>query len=83
MNSITTQERSSLALTETELLDVMESSLYPGAQRQSVKLVLNYCRARSLDPMQKPVHIVPMRCKKPGSHLKQNYSMIGPGVAPL
>lgn len=55
-----------LALTEDELLPVLQSSLYPGAKPESIKLVLGYCRAAGLDPMQKPVHIVPMRVKKPG-----------------
>jgi len=42
------------------LFDVLRNSLYPGAQDNSIKLVLSYCRAAGLDPMQKPVHIVPM-----------------------
>ena len=49
--------------TENELIDVLSSSLYPGAKPESIKLVLGYCRAAGLDPMQKPVHIVPMRVK--------------------
>lgn len=38
----------------------LKSSLYPGASDASVDLVLAYCEAARLDPMQKPVHIVPM-----------------------
>src|SRR5690606_27540534 len=38
----------------------LKSSLYPGASDASVDLVLSYCKAAGLDPMQKPVHIVPM-----------------------
>lgn len=38
----------------------LKSSLYPGASDSSVDLVLSYCKAAGLDPMQKPVHIVPM-----------------------
>ena len=45
---------------EHELLKVLSASLYPGAAPESIKLVLSYCRAAGLDPMQKPVHIVPM-----------------------
>lgn len=45
---------------EHELLKVLGASLYPGAAPESIKLVLGYCRAAGLDPMQKPVHIVPM-----------------------
>ena len=45
---------------EDELLPVLQSSLYPGAAIESIRMVLSYCKASGLDPMQKPVHIVPM-----------------------
>lgn len=50
----------STAMTENQLITVLENSLYPGASAQSIALVINYCRAAGLDPMQKPVHIVPI-----------------------
>lgn len=49
-----------LAMDESQLITVLENSLYPGANTASIALVINYCRASQLDPMQKPVHIVPM-----------------------
>ena len=49
-----------LAMDEEELVAVLQSSLYPGASSGSIKLVVGYCRASKLDPMQKPVHIVPI-----------------------
>lgn len=49
-----------LAMDENELIAVLENSLYPGAGSTSISLVINYCRAAGLDPMQKPVHIVPI-----------------------
>ncbi len=51
---------------ESELIDVLATSLYPGASVGSIKLVLSYCKASGLDPMQKPVHIVPMWDGKTG-----------------
>ena len=45
---------------EHELLKVLGASLYPGANVESIKLVLGYCKAAGLDPLMKPVHIVPM-----------------------
>lgn len=51
-------ERTSLS--EGELMQVLQSSLYPGAALDSIRMVLGYCKAAGLDPMQKPVHIVPM-----------------------
>lgn len=53
-------------MTEDELIGVLQSSLYPGAKVQSIKMVLGYCRAAGLDPMQKPAHIVPMWDSKAG-----------------
>lgn len=38
----------------------LKSSLYPGATDDSVEMVLAYCQAAKLDPMTKPVHIVPI-----------------------
>lgn len=60
MNNITTTSRAEIAMQEHELLKVLGASLYPGAAPESIKMVLGYCRAAGLDPMQKPVHIVPM-----------------------
>lgn len=55
-----------LKLNEPALIGVLKSSLYPGASDQSVALVLSYCKAAGLDPMQKPVHIVPIYSKSAG-----------------
>ena len=49
-----------LAMSEDELINVLRNSLYPSAQTDSIKLVIGYCKAAGLDPIQKPVHIVPM-----------------------
>lgn len=64
------------AMTESELIDVLQSSLYPGAALKSIKMVIGYCKAANLDPMQKPVHIVPMWDK----NAKQMRDVIMPGV---
>lgn len=34
--------------------------MFDGASDQSIGLVLDYCKARKLDPLKKPVHIVPV-----------------------
>ena len=49
-----------MQMDEQELMQVLQSSLYPGAEPASIKMVLGYCKAAGLDPMRKPVHIVPM-----------------------
>lgn len=65
-----------LALTEGELIEVLQSSLYPGASVPSIKMVIGYCKAAGLDPMKKPVHIVPMWDSKAG----QMRDVVMPGV---
>jgi phage recombination protein Bet len=61
---------------EAELVGVLATSIYPGAQASSIKLAIGYCRASGLDPLQKPVHIVPMWDSKAG----QMRDVIMPGV---
>lgn len=55
-----------LAMNEADLIKVLTNSLYPGAAPQSVMMVISYCQATGLDPMQKPVHIVPIWDSKAG-----------------
>ena len=61
---------------ESELIGVLQTSLYPGAAIGSVKMVLGYCKAAGLDPMQKPVHIVPMWDK----NTKAMRDVVMPGI---
>jgi len=65
-----------LAMSEEELIGVLTNSLYPGAASGSIKLVIGYCKAAGLDPMQKPVHIVPMWDGKS----KQMRDVVMPGI---
>jgi phage recombination protein Bet len=44
----------------TAIRTALQTSLYPGASDSSVDMVLAYCLASGLDPLAKPVHIVPM-----------------------
>jgi phage recombination protein Bet len=43
-----------------EAWHTLSGSLFAGARIESILLVIDYCRARNLDPLKKPVHIVPM-----------------------
>lgn len=65
-----------LSMSEEELIGVLQTSLYPGASNGSVKMVLGYCKAAGLDPMQKPVHIVPIWDKKSNSMI----DVVMPGI---
>lgn len=63
MNAVATiQGQGALMTAEhaSAIRDALKDSLYPGASDNSVNMVLSYCRAAQLDPMTKPVHIVPI-----------------------
>ncbi|MCI1546138.1 MAG: phage recombination protein Bet [Acetobacter indonesiensis] len=62
---------------ERELIHILKDSLYPGAADDSVRMVIGYCRAASLDVMKKPVHIVPMWDNK----AKIMRDVVMPGIA--
>lgn len=55
-----------LAIAEKDLIETLGNSLYPGADHNSIRMVISYCKASELDPMQKPVHIVPIWDSKLG-----------------
>jgi phage recombination protein Bet len=72
-------------INEDELFKVLSNSLYVGAQQESIKMVLSYCKAGGLDPMQKPVHIVPMYCAtgqkdSKGYDIKAMRDVVMPGI---
>ena len=64
----------------SELVKVLQSSLYVGAKEESVGMVLSYCEAANLDVMQKPVHIVPMNTKDPVTGQYGWRDVVMPGV---
>lgn len=70
----------SLAMSEADLVSVLESSIYPGARPESMRMVISYCRAQRLDPLQKPVHIVPMSVKQGDQYVWRDVIMPGIGL---
>ena len=66
-------------ITESQAIEVLGNSLYPGAKPESVAMVLSYCRANGYDPMKKPVHIVPMSVKVGANYEWRDVIM--PGIA--
>lgn len=58
----------------------LTNSLYPGARPESALMVIDYCRARKLDPMKKPCHIVPMRVKDAKSGTYDWRDVVMPGI---
>lgn len=55
-------------------------NLYPGAQPESVVMVYEYCKHRQLDPLKKPVHIVPMQVEDKATGRKVMRDVIMPGI---
>lgn len=59
----------------------LKTSLYPGASDESIEMVLAYCQASGLDPLTKPVHIVPMNVKVPGTRDQYEWrDVVLPGI---
>ena len=59
---------------------VLVDAIYPNARSaESVVLALSYCRARKLDPMKRPVHIVPMWNSQAGRYVET----VWPGISEL
>lgn len=61
----------------------LTQSLYPGARAASVLMVIDYCRARKLDPLKKPCHIVPVRVKDAVSGDYAWRDVVMPGIYEL
>lgn len=70
--------------TPPEMRVSLETSLYPGAQQKTIGAVVSYCKSRNLDPLQKPVHIVPMSVKvtdpRTGEVEYEQRDVIMPGI---
>lgn len=56
------------------------NSIYPGSQAESVMLAVQYCKARGLDVLKKPVHIVPMKVKDAKTGSSAWRDVIMPGI---
>jgi phage recombination protein Bet len=74
-----------LAMSEDELIQVLQDSVYPGAQVASIKMVINVCKAAGKDPLKKPYHIVPMSVAtgakdSNGYDIKKMRDVIMPGI---
>lgn len=58
----------------------LKNSIYPGAKDDSVLMALDYCRARQLDPLMKPVHLVPMYIRDSKTGKGEMRDVVMPGV---
>lgn len=60
--------------------NALKNSIYPGAKDDSVVMAVSYCRARNLDPLMKPVHLVPMNVKDSQTGKNEWRDVVMPGV---
>lgn len=58
----------------------LRTSLFPGAKPESVVMAWDYCKARGLDPLKKPCHIVPMNVKDAKTGNYDWRDVIMPGI---
>lgn len=58
----------------------LTNNLFPGARTESVLMVVDYCKARRLDPLKKPCHIVPMEVKDAKTNTKEWRDVVMPGI---
>lgn len=60
--------------------NALTNSVFPGAKPESIVLAVDYCRARKLDVMKKPCHIVPMNVKDQQTGQTSWRDVIMPGI---
>ena len=59
----------------SDSLKTLKETVYPDASNDEVKMVYSYCKALGLDPMTKPVHLVPMPKRVNGQFVYQTCVM--------
>ncbi len=71
--------------TNEAIVRVLKDSIYPTATSDELVMVLNYCKARRIDPILKLIHLVPMSQKTgrkdaKGKDIYEKKNVIMPGV---
>lgn len=74
-----------LSITNEHKFRVIKNTLYPGSSDSEARMILDYCTARKIDPMLKPVHLVPMSVKtdkkdRNGKTIYEWKSVVMPGI---
>jgi phage recombination protein Bet len=84
MTTLTPWQQKNPALVERSvsqaIWNTLTTSVFPGAHPDSVIAAIDYCQARGLDVLQKPVHIVPMQIKIGSATVKRDQVMPGIGL---
>lgn len=67
---------------EESLWLTLVNSIFPGAKPESIVMAVQYCKARNLDVLMKPVHIVPMPVTVKGETYKDDKTVYRDVVMP-
>lgn len=65
---------------DTAVWTTLQNSVFPGAKDESILLAVDYCKARKLDILKKPCHIVPMSVTDAKTGDKNWRDVIMPGI---
>lgn len=65
---------------DTAVWTTLQNSVFPGAKDESILLAVDYCKARKLDILKKPCHIVPMPVTDAKTGNKNWRDVIMPGI---
>ena len=65
---------------DANVLATLKNSIYPGAKDESIAMAISYCKAAGLDPLLKPVHIVPMSVKNSETGSSNYRDVVMPGI---
>jgi hypothetical protein len=68
---------------QPEMWAALTNSVFPGAKEESIFLAVDYCKARNLDVMKKPVHIVGMMVTDAKTNNSSWRDVIMPGIYEL
>jgi phage recombination protein Bet len=66
---------------DQSMWSALTSSIFPGAKPESIVMAVEYCKARNLDIMKKPCHIVPMNVKDSKTGQSSWRDVIMPSIA--
>jgi phage recombination protein Bet len=76
-----TKEALEIRSVDQVVWSAIKSSVFPGANDESIIMAMDYCKARGLDVMKKPCHIVPMNVKNAKTGKYGWRDVIMPGIA--
>lgn len=65
---------------DVAIWSTLQNSIFPGAREESIFLAIDYCKARKMDILKKPCHIVPMKVKDARTGSESWRDVIMPGI---